>query len=162
MNFIKKHMSLIVLALLLMVMIGLYIQEKADNRDKKEVKATNSSTPKRTKNIETTATAKKEAPLSGKQYEDLINSFTQAKNFAIEKGEDSFLKDVLEKGSSFETKVLDDVKNKNKINEGYLSFDKVENISGKIHTVKFKTANGQEKTFEIKNKDGKYLIVDEK
>jgi Flp pilus assembly protein TadG len=159
MNFIKKNVGLIVLALFLILMIGLVIENKIQVKDKKEVIKAVSSTPKSAK---TEKTVKNDKPLSGKQYEDLVNSFIQAKNYAIEKHEDSFLKDVLEKGSNFKTKILDDVKGQNKANYGNVSFDKVENINGKIHTVKFKTTNGEEKTFEIKNKDGKYLIIGEK
>jgi hypothetical protein len=123
-----------------------------------------SKSPKTTKLLETegpevTETNKLQTV---KEYEEIIRNFYQAKNFAIEKGEDSFLNDFLEKGNEYTNKVLSDVKNKNKVSYKVIIFKEVKNINENVITILVEI-DGKNVLFKIKDVKGKnYLIIDEK
>jgi len=155
----KKYASLIVLAIVLAAFIALLIHDNLNNKKDSDTKPTK---PVITESTNTKKDIQNDNPLSTKEYEEIMRNFIDAKNFAIEKGNKTFLEDFLEKGSKFEGEILEDVKRQNKANYGYVVFEKVENIKGKVHTVKFKTSNGEEKIFKIKSRNGNYLILDEK
>lgn len=91
----RKYASLIVLVVVLAVFIALLIH---DNFNKKDIN-TKIKKPKITEITNNDITNDK--PLSEKEYEEIIRSFIEAKNFAIEKGENTFLNDFLEKSSRF-------------------------------------------------------------
>lgn len=131
------------------------------NYQKEDQPTSKSPTPDKTKIIKTEPTETNKLQ-SGKEYEEIIRNFYQAKNFAIETGDDSFLKEFLEEGSEYTNKVLSDVKNKNKASYKVLIFKEVKSVEGNVTTISIEI-DSKNVIFKIKDvKDRNYLIIDEK
>ncbi|MEN8906029.1 MAG: hypothetical protein ABF289_08740 [Clostridiales bacterium] len=108
----------------------------------------------------------KNEKINGRQYEDIINGFIQARKIAIDSSEESFIKDYLEEGTPYSEKVLNEVKKKINLNFTKVSFIEVKELNDVIHNVLFEIIDGKDKgkkiMFKIKSRKEKlYIILEE-
>ena len=160
MNKLKKYVWTIGLACFLIIFVVLLVLDKNGDENLPSI----SSSPTIDVDNFVVATPLK-GQLSAMEYEDIIRTFYDSKNFAIKTQEKSFLKGYLKEGSEFEKKILEDVKKGIKSEFDILEFKGVEKIEKGIHIIKmriYKDNKEREAIFKIKDMKDKYCIIYEK
>jgi hypothetical protein len=157
--------SNIIMLFIVLIVFGVISVVSYINQEDETKKIEPKETEKTNDVIKTKAPGKEnDKPLSGKQYETILKNFYEAKNFAIDESDTTFLNDFLEKDNNYTSEILNEVKGKKKMIYKVIIFKEVINIKKNVHTVKFEILNGDEKKEKIYmiKRDSNFLIVGER